>query len=91
MRLAGDTDHWTKLEIGAKSCEQKRVRRVEAAGGGKRAKDRGSEIRDVASRAAAVEEMWKSWEHQMDVYSFPAAKLDDCCAKLHRNSETISW
>ena len=53
VRLAGDTDHSTKLEAGAKSGEQKRVRSVETAGGGKRAEDRGSEIRDVASRATA--------------------------------------
>ena len=25
VRLVGDTDHWTKLETGAKSAEQKRV------------------------------------------------------------------
>ena len=51
--IAGDTDHLTKLEAGAKSTEQKWVRDVETAGGRERAEDRESEIRDVASRATA--------------------------------------
>ena len=51
--LLATLTHWTKLETGANSAEPRRVRSVEAAGGGKRAKDRGSEIRDVASRATA--------------------------------------
>ena len=56
VRLVGDTDHWTKLETGAKSTEQKRVRGVETVGGRERAEDRGSEIRDAASRATAGDE-----------------------------------
>ena len=54
--LVGDTDNWTKLETGAKSNEQKRVRGVETVGGRERAEDRGSEIRDAASRATAGNE-----------------------------------
>ena len=56
VRLVGDTDHWTKLETGAKSAEQKRVRGVETVGGRERAENRGSEIRDAASRATAGDE-----------------------------------
>ena len=56
VRLAGDTDHGTKLETGAKSAEQKWVRSVETDGGRERAENRGSEIRDAASRAAAGNE-----------------------------------
>ena len=41
LRLAGDTDHWTKLEAGPKNGKQKRVRSTETAGGGNRA-NRGS-------------------------------------------------
>ena len=52
-RLAGDTDHGTKLETGAKSAEQKWVR---SDGGRERAENRGSEIRDAASCAAARNE-----------------------------------
>ena len=55
-RLVGGTDHWTKLETGAKSADQKRVRGVETVGGRERAENRGSEIRDAASRAAAGDE-----------------------------------
>ena len=83
VRLVGDTDHWTKLETGAKSAEQQRVRGVETVGGRKRAENRGSEIRDAASRATAgnpakFEETWKSWEHQVDVYeNRSSSKLDD--------------
>ena len=56
VRLAGDTDHGTKLETGAKSAEQKWVRSVETDGGRERAENRGSEIRDAASRATAGNE-----------------------------------
>ena len=56
VRLAGDTDHGTKLETGAKSAEQKWVRSVETDGGRERAENRGSEIRDAASCATAVNE-----------------------------------
>ena len=56
VRLVGDTDHWTKLETGAKSAEQKRFRNVETDGGRERAENRGSEIRDAASRATAGDE-----------------------------------
>ena len=49
-------DHWTKLETSAKIAEQKRVRGVETVGGRERAENRGSEIRDAASRAAAGDE-----------------------------------
>ena len=55
-RLVGDTDHWTKPETGAKSGEQKRVRGMETVGGRECAKDRGSDIRDAASRATAGDE-----------------------------------
>ena len=51
--LYGDTDHWTKLETGAQSAEQKRLRGAETVGGRERAENRGSEIRDAASRATA--------------------------------------
>ena len=83
VRLAGDTDHGTKLETGAKSAEQKWVRSVETDGGRERAENRGSEIRDAASGATAwnpakFEETWKSWEHQMDIYeNLSSTKLDD--------------
>ena len=50
------TDHGTKLETGAKSAEQKWVRSVETDGGRERAENRGSEIRDAASRATAGNE-----------------------------------
>ena len=40
VRLAGDTDHGTKLETGAKSAEQKWVRSVEIDGGRTRRKPR---------------------------------------------------
>ena len=53
VRLVGDTDHWAKLETGAKSAEQKCVRGVETVGGRERAENRGSEIRVAASRATA--------------------------------------
>ena len=56
VRLAGDTDHGTKLETGAKSAEQKWVRSVETDGGRERAENRGSEIRDAASCATAGNE-----------------------------------
>ena len=56
VRLAGDTDHGTKLETGARSAEQKWVRSVETDGGRERAENRGSEIRDAASCATAVNE-----------------------------------
>ena len=56
VRFAGDTDHETKLETGAKSAEQKWVRSVETDGGRERAENRGSEIRDAASGAAAWNE-----------------------------------
>ena len=56
VRLAGDTDHLTKSETGAKSAEQKRVRGVATVGGRECAKDRGSKIRDAASRATARNE-----------------------------------
>ena len=56
VRLVGDTDHWTTLETGAKSTEQKWVRGVETVGGRERAENRGSEIRDAASRATAGNE-----------------------------------
>ena len=56
VRFAGDTDHGTKLENGAKSAEQKWVRSVETDGGRERAENRGSEIRDAASRATAGNE-----------------------------------
>ena len=55
--LATLTDHGTKLETGAKSAEHKWVRGVEVADVGReRAEDRGSEIRDAASRATAWNE-----------------------------------
>ena len=56
VRLAGDTDHGTKLETGGKSAEQKWVRSVQTDGGRERAENRGSEIRDAASRATAGNE-----------------------------------
>ena len=56
VRLAGDTDHGTKLETGAKSAEQKWVPSVETYGGRERAENRGSEIRDAASGATAGDE-----------------------------------
>ena len=56
VRLAGDTDHGTKLETGAKSAEPKWVRSVETDGGRERAENRGSEIRDAASGATAWNE-----------------------------------
>ena len=56
VRLVGDIDHWTKLETGAKSAEQKRVRSVETVGGRERAENRGSEIPDAASSATAGDE-----------------------------------
>ena len=56
VRLVGDTDHWTKLETGAESAEQKRVRGVETVGGRERAENSGSEIRGAASRATAGDE-----------------------------------
>ena len=56
VRLAGDTDHGTDLVTGAKSAEQKWVRGVETEGGRERAENRGSEIRDAASRATAENE-----------------------------------
>ena len=46
----------TKLETGAKSAEQKWVRGVETVGGGEGGENRGSEIRDAASRATARDE-----------------------------------
>ena len=52
-RFAGDTDHGTKLETGAKSAEQKWVR---SDGGRERSENLGSEIRDAASCAAARNE-----------------------------------
>ena len=56
VRLVGDTDHWTKLETGAKSAEQERVRGMETDGGRERAENCVSEIRDAASRATAGDE-----------------------------------
>ena len=56
VRLAGDTDHGTKLETGAKSAEPEWVRSVETDGGRERAENRGSEIRDAASCATAGNE-----------------------------------
>ena len=56
VRFAGDTDHLTKLETGAKSAEQKWVRSVETSGGRERAENHRSEIRDAASCATAGNE-----------------------------------
>ena len=56
VRLAGDTDHGTKLETGAKSAEQKWARSVETDGGRECAENRGSEIRDAASCATGGNE-----------------------------------
>ena len=56
VRLAGDTDHGTKLETGAKSAQLKWVRSVETDGGRERAENCGSEIRDAASCATAGNE-----------------------------------
>ena len=55
---------------------------METVGGRELAENRGSEIRDAASRAtddpAKFEETWKSWEHQVDVYeNLSSSKLDD--------------
>ena len=75
VRFVGDTGHWRKLATGPKSAEQKRVRGVETVAGRERAENRGSEIRDAAScgemsdNPAKFEETWKSWEHQVDVYT----------------------
>ena len=54
VRLAGDTDHGTKLETGAKSAEQKWVRSVETDDGRERAENRGSDIRDAAGQTGKV-------------------------------------
>ena len=54
VRLVGDTDHGTKFENDTTSVEQKRVRSLETVGGGKRTKDSGSNIRNVASCVAAT-------------------------------------
>ena len=43
----------TKFETGTASAQQKRVRSLETVGSGKRTKDSGSKIRDVASCVAA--------------------------------------
>ena len=56
VRRAGDTDHGTKPETGAKSAEPKWVQSVETDGGRERAENRGSEIRDAASCATARNE-----------------------------------
>ena len=53
VRLVGDTDQGAKFETGTTSAKQKRVRSLETVGGGKRTKDSGSKIRDVASCVAA--------------------------------------
>ena len=54
VRLVGHTDHGTKFQIGTTSAEQKRVRSLETVGGGKRTKNSGSNIRNVASCVAAA-------------------------------------
>ena len=56
VRFAGDTDHGTKSETGAKSAEPKWVRSVETDGGRERAENRGSEIRDASSCATTWNE-----------------------------------
>ena len=56
VRLAGDIDHGTKPETGAKSAEPEWVRSVETDGGRERAENRGSEIRNAASCATAWNE-----------------------------------
>ena len=56
VRFVGDTDRWTKLEAGAKSAEQERVRGMETDGGRERAEHCRLEIRDAASRATAGDE-----------------------------------
>ena len=53
VRLIGDTDHRTMSETSTTSAEQKRVRSLEAVGGGKRIADSGSKIRNVASCVTA--------------------------------------
>ena len=87
VRLAGDTDHGTKLETGAKSAEQKWVRSVEtemaAENAPKTAGRRFAMLQAVlqpgmSDNPAKFEETWKSWEHQMDIYeNLSSTKLDD--------------
>ena len=86
VRPTGDTDHGTKFETGAAIAKQKRVRSSETIGGGRRTKESGSKIRDVASCVALgmgdnltkFEESWKTWELQVDVYeNLTKSKLDE--------------
>ena len=68
VRLAGDTDHGTKLETGAKSAEQKWVRSVETDGGRERPKTVGRRFAmlqavlqpGMSDNPAKFEETWKS-------------------------------
>ena len=86
MRLAGDTDHRTKTETGAKSAEPKWVRRVETEAAENAPKNAGRRFAmlqvvlqpGMSDNSAKFEETWKSWEHQMDIYEdLSSTKLDD--------------
>ena len=77
VRLFGDTDHWKKLETGAKSAEQQWVRGVETVGCRERGENRVLQP-GMSDNLAKFEETWKSWEHQVDVYEkLSSSKLDD--------------
>ena len=77
VRLAGDTDHGTKLETGANSAEPKTGSK--RGGSWRRKTRRRPRVGDprcwkpccslrMGDAPANLEKMWKSWEHQVDVY-----------------------
>ena len=86
VRLAGDTDHETKLETGAKSAEQKwfKARRQMAVENAPTTAGRRFAMLQavlqpgMSDNPAKFEETWKSWEHQVDTYeNLSSTKLDD--------------
>ena len=86
VRSVGDTDHWTKLETGAQSVEQKLVRGVETVGDRERAETAGRRFATLqavlqpgmSDNPAKFEETWMSWEHQVDVCDhLSSTKQDD--------------
>ena len=87
VRLAGDTDHGTKLETGAKRVPNRNGfeawRQMAAENAPKTASRRFAMLQAVlqpgmSDNPAKFEETWKSWEHQVDIYeNLSSTKQDD--------------
>ena len=88
----------------ATGASQKRVPGVETVSGGKQTAGRKFAMLQavlqpgMSDNPATFEEMWKSWEHQVDFYeNRSSSTLDDdvkislVLRETHGNSETICW